>query len=121
MNGQTKTEFLCKNWSLLLKKRLYIQCNFELVTLDLVATCDLVTIFQKPFFNLLHEIIGFSDIMGFGTVFAETKSVTKWRLHCTNDSTKVEIPHLRVQTSERLLLLYRLEALIDLRFKKICT
>ena len=40
-----------------------IQCNLDLVTSNLVTTCDLVTIFQRP-------------------VFAETKSVTKSRLHC---------------------------------------
>ena len=41
-----------------------IQCN-----LDLVTTCDLVTIFQRLFFNLLHEIIQFSDIMQFSDSF----------------------------------------------------
>ena len=40
---------------------LYIQCNLDLVTLNLVTTCDLVTILQRPFFNLLHKIIRFSD------------------------------------------------------------
>ena len=30
-----------------------VQCNLDLVTLNLVTTCDLVTIFQRPFFNLL--------------------------------------------------------------------
>ena len=40
-----------------------IQCNLNSVTLNLVTTCDLVTILQRPFFNLLHEIIIFSDIM----------------------------------------------------------
>ena len=42
---------------------LRIQCNLDLVTLNLVATCDLVTVFQRPFINLQHEIIRFSDIM----------------------------------------------------------
>ena len=28
-----------------------VQCNLDLVTLNLVTTCDLVTIFQRPFFN----------------------------------------------------------------------
>ena len=41
----------------------YIQCNLDLMTLKLVTTCDLVTILQRPFFNLLHKIIRFSDIM----------------------------------------------------------
>ena len=31
-----------------------VQCNLDLVTLNLVTTCDLVTIFQRPFFNLLQ-------------------------------------------------------------------
>ena len=42
-----------------------IQCNLDLVTLNIVTTCDLVTNFQSPFFNLLHKIIQFSDIMRF--------------------------------------------------------
>ena len=45
-----------------------VQCN-----LDLVTTCDLVTILQRPFFNLLHKIIRFSDIMQFSDSF--------WRDH----------------------------------------
>ena len=44
-----------------LKWHLKLQCNLDLVTLNLVTTCDLVTIFQRPFFNLLHKIIRFSD------------------------------------------------------------
>jgi hypothetical protein len=39
-----------------------IQCNLDLVTLNLVTTYDLVTILQRPFFNLLHEIIQFSYV-----------------------------------------------------------
>ena len=53
---------------------LKIQCKFDLVT-----TCDLVTIFQIfqfSSFNLLHKSF---DLV---TVFAETKCVTKSRLHC---------------------------------------
>ena len=46
-----------------------VQCNLDLVTLNLVTTCDLVTIFQRPFFNLLHKIIRFSDIMQFSDSF----------------------------------------------------
>ena len=38
---------------------LQIQCNLDLVTPYLVTTCDLVTILQRPFFNLLHKIIWF--------------------------------------------------------------
>ena len=45
--------------------------------INLVATCDLVTIFQRPFFNLLHKIIRFRDIMRFSDSFAKS------RLHCT--------------------------------------
>ena len=66
-------------WNIGTFKRLYIfeelhqhtvQCNLDLVTaLNLVAACDLVTIFQTPFFNLLHEIIQFSDIMRFSDSF----------------------------------------------------
>ena len=44
---------ICSLWEL--------QCNLDLVTLNLVTTCDLVTILQRPFFNLLHKIIRFSD------------------------------------------------------------
>ena len=46
-----------------------VQCNLDLVTLSLVTTCDLVTIFQTPFFNLQHKIIRFSDIMRFSDGF----------------------------------------------------
>ena len=48
-----------------------VQCNLDLVTLNLVTTCDLVTIFERPFFNLLHKIIRFSDIMRFSDSFCE--------------------------------------------------
>ena len=56
--------FLC----ILLQKQI-VQCNLDLVTLNLVTTCDLVTIFQRPFFNLLYKIIRFSDIMQFSDSF----------------------------------------------------
>jgi hypothetical protein len=77
-----------KNIDLLLDclETLLVQCNLDLVTLNLVTTYDLVTIVQKPFFNLLRKIIQFSDIINLVTVFAETKSVTKLRLHCTFDN-----------------------------------
>ena len=42
---------------------LEVQCNLDLVTLNLVTTYDLVTILQRLFFNSLHKIIRFSDIM----------------------------------------------------------
>ena len=61
---------------------MHIQCNLDLVTLNLVTTCDLVTILQRPFFNLLREIIRFSDIIDLVAVYAETKSVTNLRLNC---------------------------------------
>ena len=52
------------------------------MTLHLVTTCDLVTIFQKTIF---HKIQPFHlvTLCNLVTVFAETKSVTKSRLHCT--------------------------------------
>jgi hypothetical protein len=59
---------------------MHIQCNLDLVTLNLVTNCDLVTILQRPFFHLLPKIIQFSDIIALTTVFAETKSVTNLRL-----------------------------------------
>ena len=46
-----------------------LHCNLDLVTLNIVTTCDLVTIFQTPFFNLLHKIIQFSDTMQFSDSF----------------------------------------------------
>ena len=46
-----------------------VHCNLDLVTLNLVTTWDLVTIFHRPFFNLLHTIIRFSDIMRFSDNF----------------------------------------------------
>ena len=47
----------------------YVQCNLDLVTSNLATTCDLVTILQGPFFNLLHQIFRFSDIMQFSDSF----------------------------------------------------
>ena len=38
-----------------------MQCNLNLVMLKLVTTCDLASISQRPFFNLPHKIIRFSD------------------------------------------------------------
>ena len=46
-----------------------VQCNLDLVTLNLVTTCDLVTIFQITFFNLLYKIIQFTDNMQFSDSF----------------------------------------------------
>jgi len=39
--------------------------------LNLVTTFDLATIFQKPFFNLLHKNNIFSDIIRFSDSFCE--------------------------------------------------
>ena len=46
-----------------------VQCNLDLVTLNLVTTGDLLTILQRPFFHLLQKIIRFSDIMQFSGSF----------------------------------------------------
>ena len=46
-----------------------VQCNLDLVTLNLVTTCDSVTILQRPFINSLHKIIRFSDTMRFSDSF----------------------------------------------------
>ena len=43
------------------KNMIKIQCNLDLVTLNLVTTCDLAIILQQPFFNLLYKFIRFSD------------------------------------------------------------
>ena len=48
---------------------MYVQCHLDLVTLNLVTTCDFLTILQRPFFNLLNKIIQFSDIMRFSDSF----------------------------------------------------
>ena len=52
-----------KNQDFWPKLNIYVQCNLDLVTLNLVTTCDLVTFLQRSFFNLLHKIIRFSAIM----------------------------------------------------------
>ena len=46
------------------------------MTLNLVTTCDLVAIFERPFFNLLHKIIRFSDIMQFSDNFCGRSKVS---------------------------------------------
>ena len=70
---------------------LSLQCNLDLVTLNLVTTCDLVTISQRPFFLIYYiksfDLVTLWDLV---TVFAETKSVTKSRLHCTFNSENQE-------------------------------
>ena len=69
------------------KKRkivLLLNVRLNLLTLNLVTTCDLVIFFQRPFFNLLHiksfDIMTLCDLV---TIFEETKSITKSRLHGT--------------------------------------
>ena len=61
-----------------------LQCNLDLVTLNLVTTCDLVTIFFKDHFSIFYiktfDLVTLCDLV---TVFREIKSVTKSRLHCT--------------------------------------
>ena len=42
-----------------------VQCNLDLVTLNLATTCDLVTIFKWPLFTLLHKNSIFSDHLRF--------------------------------------------------------
>jgi hypothetical protein len=58
-----------KNWTLC-----HVQCNLDLVTINLVTinlvtTCDLVSTFERPFFNLIHKNNIFSDIMRFSDSF----------------------------------------------------
>ena len=53
---------------------LCIQYNLDLMTLILVTTCDLVTILQLQFFNLLHRIIQFSDVMRFNDSFCRDQN-----------------------------------------------
>ena len=48
------------------------------MTLNLVTTCDLVTIFQRPFFNLVTLCEETKTLL----VSRALKSVTKSRLHC---------------------------------------
>ena len=43
-----------------------VQCNLNKLT-----TCDLVTMLQRPFVNLLHKSIWFSDIMRFSDSFCQ--------------------------------------------------
>ena len=51
------------------------------MTLNLVTTCDLVTILQRTFYNIkAFDLVTLCDLV---TVFVKTKCVTKSRLHCT--------------------------------------
>ena len=47
-----------------------------------MTTCDLVTIFQKSFFNLNIKSFDLVTLCNLVTFFAETKSVNKSRLYC---------------------------------------
>ena len=53
-----------------------VQCNLDLVTLNLV------TILQRPFFNLLHKIIRFCDIMRFSDSFCRDQCTVGIKLYC---------------------------------------
>ena len=52
----------------------YVQYNLDLVTLNLVTTCDLVTILLRLFFNLQHKITRFIDIMPFSDSFCRDQN-----------------------------------------------
>ena len=60
---------------------MYVECNLDLVTSNLVTNCDLVTVlFFKTFFSMYYiksfDLVTSSNLV---TVFAETKSVIKSR------------------------------------------
>ena len=57
-------------------KQTLVQCSLDLVTSNLVTTCELVTTFQRPFFNLLHKTIRLSDIMQFIDSFLRRPKVS---------------------------------------------
>ena len=61
LEGKSGSFFMFDNFA--------VQCNLDLVTFYLVTSCDLVTILQRPFFNLLHKNLRFSDIMRFSDNF----------------------------------------------------
>ena len=73
-------ELLSVCQTVLLFKGLYVQCNLDLGILNIVTTCDKVTIFQTIYYIKPFDLVTLCDLV---TVFAETKSVTKSRLHCT--------------------------------------
>ena len=56
-----------------------------------------MTIFQRPFFNLNIKSFDLVTLGDFVTVFAESKSVTKSRLHCmyikSGDNTDLKFRH----------------------------
>ena len=53
----------------------YVQCNLNLVT-----TCGLEALLQRPFFNLLHKNIQFSDIMRFSDNFCGDQKCHKIKI-----------------------------------------
>ena len=63
-----------------------IQCNLDLETLHLVTTCNLVAIFQQTIYSIYYytkqKPIYSVTLYNLMTVFVETKSVTRSRVHC---------------------------------------
>ena len=55
------------------KKKYVVQCNLDLVTFNLVTTCDLVTILQTPFLIFYIKSFNIVTLCDLVTVFAETK------------------------------------------------
>ena len=51
----------------------YVQWNLDLATLNLVTTCDVVTILQRPFFNLYKKSFDLVTLCNLVTVFVKTK------------------------------------------------
>ena len=81
---------VCQNWWYYsfvhfcsLDKAIYVQCNLDLVTLNLVTTCDLVTIFERPLFILLHKTNIFSDNMQYSDSFCISRPKVSLNQECT--------------------------------------
>ena len=66
------------------------------MTLYLVTTCDLMTFFERPFFNLLQKLFDLVTLCNLVTVFADTKSVTKSRLPCIPKKKEVKARQLYI-------------------------
>ena len=81
----------------------HVQCNLDLVTLNLVTTCDLETILQRPFFNLLHKIIWFSDIMQFSDSFCRDQKChqIKIALYSENPGTRFLWQHFVIRNNKK--------------------
>ena len=58
------------------------QCNLDLVTLNCVTTSNFMTMFRDHFSIYYIKLFNFVALWNVVTDFAETKSVTKLRLHC---------------------------------------